>query len=922
MKVIEHIIGLYYIYRNIIFGGVCICFLIVILKYLGLNIRRGLNRLLYKCVQINMIFALGIVFKILGLTVKIEYDYFNVAIFLYLVIILSVYELIQSILFKNKSIPIQQMCRYMQYIVFFEIFLLTITSHLEVVEFVIGILVILSFDAIPELIEVIYGNKTVKKVSKESDYPNPDLYPTRKRQLENFVPVLEQQKQEPYAIMISGEWGQGKTSFVKALEEKIKSDVFIWIRAGSEKSVSEIMLEISERILEALKENGVLIERESLIEKYFLSFTELLDETGLRLFNNFANIFFVNKEYDLKEYISNKLGELGKTIYLIIDDLDRCDQEYQQKMFKVIRESTELNNCKTIFLVDKSIFLKGNNDLNYIEKYISYTLDLCTVEYQEIVRYLINDIFEQEFMENINKILLNNRGVESIKKMILYFPEKILENYREEMETQKNPNEGEEIKNDIQKFRSEIKKNIKNSRSVKKFLKEIKQDISILNVGIKDCGKELQKEDWIKEAIQVRFIKNFLPRIYMDMKVCSDILEFRQKYGRYKTSLLLGVKRQWVVGERKKEIILNYIIYKMDVVDFSQVMMESEKYYAELYSDKVTIKHINEYVNYAKSYNDFKKILNIFESQEFSDDQDKLSFVENILKAMSEPRIYDIDIREMLNFSKTLIQCLKRKGMSENEKVICGNYGIRIIKKVIIENKELFRKILCVLFKITKIDELHQKLSFSDINEFHDILKEIDPTHQYGKLEDKGDKLLSIKKYYSDLQIELKKEKYKTVGVDFENIFSDINIVFEICEFWNNIDGELHDEELDDDEEEDMSLKKYFILDGIDSFKDIVFDNISNLEQALKVLNEFHDSDKLNFSVVLLRLLYQIVLRSEQNSNWFDNQEKNISRLIEEMVKELYSGDGCMCVYDKDVVDNIKIYQYKFKEYCESDSKA
>ena len=171
MKIIEYIIGIYYIYRNIIFVGVCICFLIVMLKCLGVfkeNIRRILNRMLYKCVQINMIFGLGVVLNILGLTVKIEYDYFNVAVFLYLVITLSVYEFIQGILFKNGSIPIQQMCRYMQYVIFFEIFLLTIRSHLEVIEFVVGILGILNFNAISELIEVIYGNKTVKKVNKEN----------------------------------------------------------------------------------------------------------------------------------------------------------------------------------------------------------------------------------------------------------------------------------------------------------------------------------------------------------------------------------------------------------------------------------------------------------------------------------------------------------------------------------------------------------------------------------------------------------------------------------------------------------------------------------------------------------------------------------------------------------------------------------
>lgn len=99
----------------------------------------------------------------------------------------------------------------------------------------------------------------------------------------------------------------------------------------------------------------------------------------------------VDKEYWSKDYLNIKLSKLKTTIYIVIDDLDRCDEEYQNKMFKVIRESTDLINCKTIFVVDKNKYLEKNN-YSKIEKYVTFTLDLCEVGYDEIASYLI-DVF-------------------------------------------------------------------------------------------------------------------------------------------------------------------------------------------------------------------------------------------------------------------------------------------------------------------------------------------------------------------------------------------------------------------------------------------------------------------------------------------------------------------------------------------------
>ena len=102
-------------------------------------------------------------------------------------------------------------------------------------------------------------------------------------------------------------------------------------------------------------------------------------------------------------------------------------------MFKVIRESMELHNCKTIFLVDRNKFLDEKYDVNYIEKYVSYTLDLCQVEYQEIVNYLIVDIFDDEFIQEMNTVLLKDRNLEQIREMVYEFPINLLERLEKDL---------------------------------------------------------------------------------------------------------------------------------------------------------------------------------------------------------------------------------------------------------------------------------------------------------------------------------------------------------------------------------------------------------------------------------------------------------------------------------------------------------
>lgn len=935
MNILESIINKYYFYSDIVFwtfSGLFLFVTIIGLFLIKKNTRYIVNKLLHNVFYVIAISCIGALIYLLGLMPEIEYIYFNVLIFIIATGVIIVYGIFQGIMFKKVKIPVSQVCTNVKYVVFFEVFLLSVTRHLEIVEWITGTLAVVCIDVVVEVLKMLQSNED-ETIVKESDYPNPDLYYTRQKQLEKFIPVLEQQKSEPYAIMISSEWGMGKSSFMMALERRASKDGFIWVRAGSEKSVSEIMLEISEQILDILRKNNILIEREGLVEKYFLAFAGVLEETNLGLFNRITSAFEKNKSEDTKKYLNSKLKDLkklNKTIYLVIDDLDRCDKEYQLKMFKVIRESMQLIQCKTIFLVDKNEFLSGEYKLSDLEKYVNYTLELCTVDYEEIASYLVDDLFDNEFIQKANSVLLKGRGVSEIKSMIYQFPNEILEKCESEISKVENntktksDQEVEQNKkkvNDIEATILKIKKNITNSRKVKNFLKGIKRDIENLNNGIDQCSQEYQKEDWLKAIIEVHFLRNMLPDIYTSIKMASDLWDFGKNYKGYSAEILLGLKYSFTYLDKKKITILNQIIYYVDVIDFAQVKVEREKYLSELYGDKASIKHINEYVEYAQSYDDFSKILNICVEQQFNSNADREAFIKIIFDTLSKQMsLFKSNNQKLLDLSKELIECLKRFGLSESEKNICVYEGKQITERVIGNNWHLLRNILFILFGINEVQENCQKVDVTDVNAFYTMLKRIDRKSVYKGLEDETNKLLGIRTYYKNLITELRKEQYKETDLDFDEISMELNNIFEICELWLGMESILNS-----GNSKNLTLfNQYFSLEGEYSFKNAIFSDVSNLRQALEVLNEFYDSKtecyESNFSLILLRVSYRVVLLYENNPEWFRGREREISNILAEIANKVYLLDNSQDYNAKDVIYETKIYVYKFRTYCNTEN--
>lgn len=931
MRKLEWMIEQYYMNKeNILLNINVFIFLCIIMGILLIkeNKRYIINKLIHNVFYIIIIAGFGIIFLLLDLELQIDYAYFNVMFFGISVGFVLIYRIYQMIIYKKIKIPMIKCFENVKYIIFFEIFLLAVTKHLELDECVAGIFAVIFLGTIAEILKEMNNNK-IKKNTKESDYPNSELYYTRQKQKERFISILEQQKSEPYAIMISSEWGMGKSSFIKAVEETLKNDVFIWIKSGSEKSVSEIMSEISEKILDVLKKNNILIEKEGVIESYFLAFSGLLDETNLSIFNKVITTLKKEMSEDAEEYLNSRLSELeklNKTIYLIIDDLDRCGKEYQLKMFKVIRESTQLVQCKTIFLVDKQEFLGGEYKQNHIEKYVSYTLDLCKVEYREIVAYLIEDIFDHVFVYKMNPVLRKNRNVEKVRDMIYRVPEEIVQRLEKviyDMETDNRKKDGDEKEKDTEK-KQEIKetvdvinRNLSNSRKVKKFLKGIKRDIEKLNDGIEECSPEYQKEDWLKAVIEIQFIKNILPDIYAEIKLLNSILDLKGISKSNSVEIILGLNYVMPNIDEKKITILNQIIYELDIIDFAQIKLKREKYMEELQEGKAIIEHIQEYVEYAQSYDEYSEILDMCKLQEFESVEDREAFIKAILNVMSkQSSTFRVENEKFNAWSKQMISCLKAWNLSEPEKQICINEGRMIIRRVIVDNTHFLKYILMIQYGVTNVEENWQTLSVTDIDEFYLILNKINPTRFLRRMGNQRDKLLSIKKFYEILILELRKEEYKEVGVDFIRSSKELNYIFDTCEHWLNIESVLNQETT----EAISRLNKYFIVERVYSFKDAAFQSVSELKTALETLKDFYELKSKEyeslFSLILLRISYRMVLLYEENPEWFGEESEEICELLTQISNMVCELDPIEDWQAKNVIDEIKIFVYKFNSYC------
>lgn len=887
--VIELVIDKYNNYRvGVIIAAIVISliFTAAIVKLFTGKRKLVIRKLSYEIFYAAIDICMGIFLRMVNVSPNITYPYFNSVFLPVGVILIVLAEAFQGVIYKKAKAPLIQACKLIRFVIFIELFLLAITDSLTLIGFFALVSVLTGIKIIILSEKYIKTDKKQDNQEEEYDNPSSDLYPTRITQLRKFEDILQEHKKEPYAIMISAEWGMGKTSFVKALEEKLKEDKFLWIRAGSEKTVSEIMQEISDRILEILDECNIFIEDGTLIKQYFSAFSSMLKEGGLNIWNDILGIFTKETKIDKLEYLNNKLNDIGCTIYIIIDDLDRCSEEYQKKMFTVIRESTNLKNCKTIFLVDKSKFKIGDsNDEHYMEKYISYTLYLCEVSYEEIMIRHKNILYQQ--VAAMNTKLSKGRSTEDIMEAIYRFPLDVSVEF---------------MKNRIEKTADEIRRNIINSRKVKHYLRGIKGDIKNIEKEIGQNKGELLSADWMRAIIEAEAIKAFLPQKYNDIKMHKDFLTFENEERNFAKIFFRSI----LAGGEKQRLVLDYIIYRLSDYDSGDVKTKKDKYLEELRSGKAQVNNIDEYTMYAETYEDLYKILDLWSNKSKISIGYAANAIFEALSRYSTP--FNANTEDFLAFSKKLVQCIKSYDTSEETTYVCEKGGQDIIRIALIRNIGIFTNILLILFDIEQYKNLFRGVQTA--YDFKRGLMKLDKDNKYGDKKTYKSVISSIRDYYCNFQRELEKDEYKCIYRELKNTFLKIETVLSICEFWENVND---DSSIPKDS---IEYEYYYYFGGLGeySFTDKENGKVEDLKKALEAFNDFYKTHRDNqYLQNLLRMSADIVVIYETSPGWFGGAEKEINTLLKEACTNIdnWNEEG-----EEDTIVKIKIYAYKFDHYC------
>lgn len=225
----------------------------------------------------------------------------------------------------------------------------------------------------------------------------------------------------------------------------------------------------------------------------------------------------------------------------------------------------------------------------------------------------------------------------------------------------------------------------------------------------------------------------------------------------------------------------------------------------------------------------------------------------------------------------------------------------------------------CVFFDVNIIEINFSGFDISSIDALHEKLKkiEIDSRLKFEGFEGSTNKLSCIKKYYENIEAELKKEKYEELYSVLKKflLFSKIHNFFAVCEFWDNIDVHMKN-----NDEFGQSFSEHFLYNSSQTFRKEIFNNPIALINALSEFRKFWgvigDSDKINFLSLELNIFKEIVCRYESEKSWFEGKEKDVLKCLEDLkglAHESYrENEG----YDKDIFLEIEIYFQKFKRYC------
>ncbi|MBW3538017.1 KAP family NTPase [Candidatus Parcubacteria bacterium] len=256
--------------------------------------------------------------------------------------------------------------------------------------------------------------------------------------------ILRSKIEDSYVIGLYSPWGYGKTSTLNMLEESLGDDAIVirfnpWSFDDERAIVRGMLTDISVKIDESLPpdtgqlktfrrirrkftKGNALSAKESTVElmSRYGGYAGVVDRRLEEGITTTANILGGATNEKIKARIEDKIEESGKRIVIMVDDVDRLDEEEIFRLFKLIKVIADFKGVTYIVAFDDKAVAEalskrfpqsqedGNAGQEFIEKIIQIPLHLPLIERESLSDMLLQGI---QGVVDINKIEISQDEV-------------------------------------------------------------------------------------------------------------------------------------------------------------------------------------------------------------------------------------------------------------------------------------------------------------------------------------------------------------------------------------------------------------------------------------------------------------------------------------------------------------------------------
>lgn len=245
---------------------------------------------------------------------------------------------------------------------------------------------------------------------------------------------------DSYSVVFYGNWGSGKTVFLRYIETKLKekNQEVIWFNPWKCQSIQQINIDFFNLL------TGVLKQYDSSLAKPILKYSDLLDSVEApKIVEYIINLFSSQEDSmsELKDHIIESLSEIKVPIYILIDDLDRMDADEILAVIGLLRNTANFPYLKYVVGCDRDYLLEKfkekNIDQDYLQKIFMaefYLPEIYAVApyYEECckdIEKMTQDVFVHNFFEVLygNKPSIINQVLGNVRQAKRFARELVLD---------------------------------------------------------------------------------------------------------------------------------------------------------------------------------------------------------------------------------------------------------------------------------------------------------------------------------------------------------------------------------------------------------------------------------------------------------------------------------------------------------------